>query len=82
MLQGETTLSEHWSKRWPDYHIGNSDEVVKGGRHLSHCHPMFGSVVAWMYKRVAGLDLSGIYQGIVHFAPRFTQQINAASAKV
>ena len=82
MLQGETTLSEHWSKRWPDYHIGNSEEVVKGGGHLSHCHPMFGSVVAWLYKRVAGLDLSTVYQGVIRFAPKFTKQVKSASAKV
>lgn len=82
MLQGETTLSEHWSKRWPDYHIGNSDEVVKGGGHLSHCHPMFGSVVAWLYKRVAGLDLSNVYQGVIRFAPKLTKQVKSASAKV
>ena len=82
MLKGETTLSEHWSKRWPDYHIDNSDTVVKGGGHLSHCHPMFGSVVAWLYKRVAGLDLSTVYQGTIRFAPRFTKQLNTASATV
>lgn len=82
MLNGETTLSEHWSKRWPDYHICNSDAVVKGGGHLSHCHPMFGSVVAWLYKRVAGLDLSSVYQGIIRFAPRFTRWVKAGSAAV
>ena len=80
MLEGETTLSEHWSKRWPDYHIGNSDIVVKGGGHLSHCHPMFGSVVAWLYKRVAGLDLSAVYQGSIRFTPRFTRFLKTASA--
>ena len=82
MLDGETTLSEHWSKRWPDYHICNSDAVVKGGGHLSHCHPMFGSVVAWLYKRVAGLDLSSVYQGIIRFTPRFTRWVKEGSATV
>lgn len=82
MLKGETTLPEHWSKRWPDYHVANSDEVVKGGGHLSHCHPMFGAIIAWMYKRVAGLDLSSLYQGRVCFAPRFTKWIKEASATV
>ncbi|MBQ5930007.1 MAG: family 78 glycoside hydrolase catalytic domain, partial [Clostridia bacterium] len=81
MLQGETTLSEHWSKKWPDYHIGNSEEVVKGGGHLSHCHPMFASVVAWLYKRVAGLDLSNVYQGNIRFAPKLIKQVKAASAR-
>ncbi|MBQ4099436.1 MAG: family 78 glycoside hydrolase catalytic domain [Clostridia bacterium] len=82
MLDGETTLSEHWSKKWPDYHIGNSDVIVKGGGHLSHCHPMFGSVVAWLYKRVAGIDLSNVNQGVVKFTPRFTKFLKSASANV
>ena len=82
MLNGETTLCEHWSKRWPDYHICNSDEIVKGGGHLSHCHPMFGSVVAWLYKRVAGIDLSKAYDGFIYYTPRFTDKLSNASAKV
>lgn len=82
MLEGETTLCEHWSKRWPDYHIGNSPEIVKGGGHLSHCHPMFGSVVAWLYKRVAGIDLSKAHEGFVYFTPRFADKLTSASARV
>ncbi len=82
MLADETTLSEHWSKRWPDYHIGNSEEIVKGGGHLSHCHPMFGSAVAWLYKRVAGMDLTDFCDKKVRFAPRFVGWVNSASATV
>lgn len=82
MLEGETTLSEHWSKKWPDYHIGNSDVIVKGGGQLSHCHPMFGSVVAWLYKRVAGIDLTELAQKHINFRPCFTQYLTSASARV
>ncbi len=82
MLDGETTIPEHWSKYWPDYYINNSDVLVKGGGELSHCHPMFGSVVAWLYKSVAGLDLSNVCDGKIKFAPKFTGQMHSASAEV
>ncbi len=82
LLDNETTLSEHWSKYWPDYYINNSDVLVKGGGELSHCHPMFGSVVAWLYKRVAGIDLTEIYKGKIHFQPTFTKELKNASAEV
>lgn len=82
MLDGETTLCEHWSKKWPDYHICNSEEVVKGGGHVSHCHSMFGSVVAWLYKRVAGIDLSKAYKGEIHYTPRFIHRLTNSNAKV
>lgn len=82
LLDGETTISEHWSKYWPDYYINNSDVLVKGGGELSHCHPMFGSVVAWLYKSVAGLDLSNVCDGKIRFAPKFTNHLTYASAKV
>ena len=73
MLTGETTLSEHWSKKWPDYRTGRGDEVVKGGGDLSHCHPMFSSVVSRIIKYGAGLNLSEIYKGNVIIAPKFSE---------
>ena len=82
MLEGETTLPEHWSKRWPDYRINNTEHIVKGGGELSHCHPMFGSVAAWLYKRVAGIDCSEAYKGIIRYAPRFTEYIPHCAAEV
>ena len=82
MLEGETTLSEHWSKRWPDYYLNGTDDIVKGGGHLSHCHPMFGSVCAWLYKRVAGLDLSKVCDGIIVFEPIFIDKLDCSSASV
>ena len=73
MLSGETTLSEHWSKKWPDYRTGRGDEVVKGGGDLSHCHPMFSSVVSRIIKYGAGLNLSELYKGNVIIAPKFSE---------
>ena len=73
MLSGETTLSEHWSKKWPDYRTGRGDEIVKGGGDLSHCHPMFSSVVSRIIKYGAGLDLSELYKGNVIIAPKFSE---------
>ena len=81
LLEGESTLPEHWSKKWPDYCINGTSEIVKGGGELSHCHPMFGSVIAVLYKYVAGLDLSYLYRGKVVVAPRFTQFMEFASAE-
>lgn len=73
MLSGETTLSEHWSKKWPDYRTGRGDEIVKGGGDISHCHPMFSSVVSRIIKYGAGLDLSELYKGNVIIAPKFSE---------
>mgnify|MGYP002516651503 FL=1 len=73
MLSGETTLSEHWSKKWPDYRTGRGDEIVKGGGDLSHCHPMFSSVVSRIIKYGTGLNLSELYKGNVIIAPKFSE---------
>lgn len=70
MMQGETTLCEHWYKHWP----GNPDSYV------SHCHPMFGSVIAWMVKNVAGLDLSGLCDKKIVYAPKLTEKVTVARA--
>ena len=82
LMEGETTFCEHWSKKWPDYYfgeIGNS-ELVKGGGDLSHCHPMYGSVAAWLYERVAGLDLTELYQKKVKVTPCFMDRLDWAEA--
>lgn len=83
LMEGDTTFSEHWSKKWPDYYIGEpgNSQLVKGGGDLSHCHPMYGSVAAWLYERVAGLDLSELYRGIVHVKPCFMDCLSWAKAE-
>lgn len=81
LMENETTLSEHWSRKWPDYYIGGKkSRLVKGGGELSHCHPMYGSTVSWLYGRVAGLDLSLLYQRKVQIFPYFTDCLSWAKA--
>lgn len=70
MLKGETTLCEHWYKHWP----GSPDSNV------SHCHPMFGSVIAWMVKNVAGIDLSNLYNKQIIYAPKVIDKVKVARA--
>ena len=82
LMEDDTTFSEHWSKQWPDYYFGEpgNSRLVKGGGDLSHCHPMYGSVAAWLFERVAGLDLSELYQKTVHIKPYFTDCLKWAKA--
>lgn len=83
LMEGDTTFCEHWSKKWPDYYFsenGNS-RFVKGGGELSHCHPMYGSVAAWLYEKVAGLDLSQLYRQIVLITPCFMAYLPWAEAR-
>ena len=81
MLENETTLSEHWSKKWPDYYRGDDNSrLVKGGGDLSHSHPMYGSIVSWLYDRVAGLDLSKLSEKKVFICPSVTEQMEYAKA--
>lgn len=82
LMDGETTFSEHWSKKWPDYYVGEigNSKLIKGGGNLSHCHPMYGSVVAWLYEKVAGIDLSQLYEGVINFTPYLTENLKEAKA--
>lgn len=81
LLENETTLSEHWSKKWPDYYLGDDNSrLVKGGGDLSHSHPMYGSIVSWLYDRVAGLDLSKLSEKKVCICPSVTEQMEHAKA--
>ena len=74
MLKGETTICEHWLKGWP-----REDGEVSGS--VSHCHPMYGSVIQWVVKNVAGLDLSALYKEEVVFKPKFIDAIKSATAE-
>lgn len=82
LMEGDTTFSEHWSKKWPDYYFGEpgNSRLVKGGGDLSHCHPMYGSVAAWLYEKVAGLDMTRLYQKQVWVTPYFMDQLSWAEA--
>lgn len=81
LMENDTTFSEHWSKMWPDYYIGDDkSRLVKGGGDLSHCHPMYGSVASWLYERVAGLDFTMLYAGKILIRPYFTDFLEWAKA--
>lgn len=82
LMENETTFSEHWSKKWPDYYVGEigNSRLIKGGGDLSHCHPMYGSVAAWLYEKVAGLDLGLLHQRQVQITPYFTENLKWAKA--
>lgn len=67
MLKNETTLKETWR---------DSEEY---GKTVSRCHPMFGSVLSWVYRNVAGLDLSRLRDKKIVFAPRLIDKIKSAS---
>lgn len=83
LMENDTTFSEHWSKKWPDYYFGENgnSRLVQGGGDLSHCHPMYGSVVSWLYERVAGLDLRELYLQKVNIAPCFMDRLDWAKAE-
>jgi alpha-L-rhamnosidase len=83
LMEGDSTFSEHWSKKWPDYYLGEpkNSRLVKGGGDLSHCHPMYGSVVAWLYEKVAGLDLSALYRREILVTPYFMDRLTWAKAQ-
>lgn len=83
LMENDTTFCEHWSKKWPDYYFGEpgNSRLVKGGGDLSHCHPMYGSVAAWLYERVAGLDLTALYRKTVHIKPYFMEHLPWAEAE-
>ena len=66
MIDGETTLVEFWIKHDP----------IKTT--ISHCHPMFGSVLAWIYKNVAGMDLSALYKKEIVFSPKVIDKVKSA----
>lgn len=83
LMENDTTFSEHWSKQWPDYYLGEpgKSRLVKGGGDLSHCHPMYGSVAAWLYERVAGLDLNDLYRKQINIRPYFMDYLSDAKAE-
>ncbi len=81
MLDGETTLCEHWSKKWIAYKKAEDlEDAISGGMDNSHCHPMFGSVVAWLYEHVAGLDFNGYANKEILFSPKYINSVSTAQA--
>lgn len=78
MLDGETTLCEHWSKYWPTYSPDNGKTIVPGGGDVSHCHPVLGGVVYWLNESVGGLDLSNLHKKQIIYSPKFINYVDRA----
>ena len=68
---GATTLWELWQKR-------------EGPSMNSHNHPMFGSVGAWLYKALAGINMSPGSAGFesILFQPQMVRDLRHASGTV
>lgn len=81
MLDGETTLCEHWSKHWPTYSPDNGKTIIEGGGHVSHCHPVLGGATAWLTETVAGLNLTKLYKKEIIYSPRLTDKVKTAFAE-
>lgn len=73
MLKGATTLREHFRLRHQ-----NKDKTE--GKYVSHCHPMFGSVIPWVVKHIAGLDISELYAKKITIAPQYIDKVASAYA--
>ncbi len=80
MLENESTLVESWDKLRTPYHIDETDYLKPGGKPNSHCHPMFGSVMPWFYKYVAGLNLDKLYEKQILFTPKYFERLEYAKA--
>jgi alpha-L-rhamnosidase len=68
IMNGATTLWELWQKR-------------EGPSMNSHNHPMFGSVGAWLYKALAGINLAPETTGFekILIAPQMVRDLTHAS---
>jgi len=66
---GATTLWELWQKR-------------EGPSMNSHNHPMFGSVGAWLYKTLGGIELDSVKPGFtaLRIAPQMVRDLMHAAA--
>lgn len=67
MMENETTLCEHWSKKWPPFKSNNGGEYIHIDGDTSHCHPMFGSILYDVVKHIIGFDLSDIKNKVIKF---------------
>lgn len=73
MLEDATTLREHFRLR-------HQNKDGSEGKYVSHSHPMFGSIIPWVVKHVAGLDLTELYAKKITIAPKFIDKINESYA--
>ena len=82
MLKGETTIPEHWSKHWiPFKQSADSKESVLDGD-VSHCHPMYGAMVALFYEKILGIDHIDCENKTFDICPAFIETIQKAEGKI
>lgn len=82
MLKGETTIPEHWSKHWiPFKQSADLDESVLKGD-VSHCHPMYGAIVALFYEKILGIDNLDCENKTFDIFPQFLEKIKKAEGQI
>ncbi len=82
MLENETTIPEHWSKKWIPFELSENGESSKLDGDVSHCHPMFGSVVSWFYEKIAGFDTIDILNKKIKISPKFIDKILQVNSSI
>ncbi len=81
MMNNETTLPEHWKKKWPPFKTNNGSENIQISGDTSHCHPMFGSILYAVIKHIIGLDLTNVNKKIIVFNYKKQFGINEINIK-
>lgn len=81
LIQNETTLPETWKKCWTEF-APHGEVLLPEGGAVSHCHPMFGTVVSLFYRFVAGLDVFQEGPKRIRFSPCCITEIPSASASI
>lgn len=81
MMENETTLPEHWKKKWPPFKTNNGGADIQISGDTSHCHPMFGSVVHDIISHIIGLNLSDIKDRYIRFDYKNKFNINKIKIK-
>ena len=78
--RGATTLWECWSEKIsPRFSL--DDGICREGYPVSHNHPMFGSVCAFLFDTLAGLDIAKMgSERLVRYAPRFWRELRQCAA--
>lgn len=81
MMKNETTLPEHWKKKWPPFKTNNGGADIQISGDTSHCHPMFGSVLYDIISHIVGLDLSKVKNNYIRFEYKNKFNINNINIK-
>ena len=79
--KNETTLPEHWKKKWPPFKTNNGGADIQISGDTSHCHPMFGNIVYDIISHIIGLNLSDIKDKYIRFDYKSKFNINKIKIK-